>query len=127
MTFLLDTHTFLWFINDSLQLSVDAKNLLEADVDLFLSVASLWEIAIKVSIGKLTLPDTYEKFIPQQVTLNNIEILPISMAHLAVVAVLPLHHRDPFDRLLVAQAMVEQVSIFSADVMFDSYQVSRIW
>ncbi len=127
MTFLLDTHTFLWFINDSPQLSVDAKNLLEADVDLLLSVASLWEIAIKVSIGKLMLPDTYDKFIPQQVTLNNIEILPISMAHLAAVAVLPLHHRDPFDRLLTAQAMVEQVSIVSADVMFDSYPVSRMW
>lgn len=127
MTSLLDTHTFLWFINDSPQLSVDAKNLLEADVDLLLSIASLWEIAIKVSIGKLTLPNTYDKFIPQQLTLNNIEILTISRAHLAVVAVLLLHHRDPFDRLLVAQAMVEQVSIVSADVMFDSYQVSRIW
>lgn len=78
MTFLLDTHTFLWFINDSPQLSFDVKNLLESDVDLLLSVASLWEIAIKVSIGKLTLPDTYDKFMPQQVTLNSIEILPIS-------------------------------------------------
>lgn len=127
MKFLLDTHTFLWFIDDSPQLSVNAKNLLEADVDLLLSVASLWEIAIKVSIGKLALPDTYDKFIPQQVTLNSIEILTISMANLAVVAVLPLHHRDPFDRLMVAQAMVEQVSIVSADAMFDSYPVSRIW
>ena len=73
------------------------------------------------------LPDKYDKFIPQQVTLNNVEILPISMAHLAVVAVLPLHHRDPFDRLLVAQAMVDQVSIVSADIMFDSYPVSKMW
>ena len=127
MTFLLDTHAFLWFINDSPRLSVDAKNLLEAEVDLLLSAASLWEIAIKVSIGRLTLPNTYDKFIPQQVTLNNIEILPISLAHLAVVAVLPLHHRDPFERLLVAQAMIEKVSIVSADVMFDSYPLSRIW
>ncbi len=108
-------------------MSVDAKNLLEADVDLLLSVASLWETAIKVSIGKLMLPDAYDKFIPQQVTLNNIEILPISMAHLAIVAVLPLRHRDPFDQLLIAQAMVEQVSIVSADVIFDSYLVSRMW
>lgn len=69
MKLLLDTHTFLWFINDSPQLSADAKNLLESEVDLALSVASLWEIAIKASLGKLTLPDTYDKFIPQQLTL----------------------------------------------------------
>ncbi|HAA29945.1 MAG TPA: PIN domain nuclease [Cyanobacteria bacterium UBA8553] len=127
MTLLLDTHTFLWFINDSPQLSTDAKNLLESEVDLWLSVVSLWEIAIKTSLGKLTLPDTYDKFIPQQLTLNDIEILPISMAHLALVATLPFHHRDPFDRLLVAQAIVEKVSIVSIDVVFDSYTVNRIW
>ncbi|NEP59187.1 MAG: type II toxin-antitoxin system VapC family toxin [Symploca sp. SIO2G7] len=127
MKLLLDTHTFLWFINDSPQLSTDAKNLLESEADLLLSVASLWEIAIKVSIGKLSLPDIYDKFIPQQLTVNEIEILPISVAHLAMVATLPLHHRDPFDRLLIAQAMVEQVSIVSIDVVFDSYAVNIIW
>lgn len=127
MKLLLDTHTFLWFINDSPQLSADAKNLLESEVDLALSVASLWEIAIKASLGKLTLPDTYDKFIPQQLTLNEIEILPISVAHLALVTTLPFHHRDPFDRLLIAQAMVEQISIVSIDIVFDSYTVNRIW
>ncbi len=127
MKLLLDTHTFLWFINDSPQLSADAKNLLESEVDLLLSVASLWEIAIKASLGKLTLPDTYDKFIPQQLTLNEIEILPISVAHLALVTTLPFHHRDPFDRLLIAQAMVEQISIVSIDIVFDSYTVNRIW
>ena len=127
MKLLLDTHTFLWFINDSPQLSADAKDLLESDVDLALSVASLWEIAIKASLGKLVLPDTYDTFIPQQLTLNEIEILPISVAHLALVATLPFHHRDPFDRLLIAQAMVEQVSIVSIDIVFDSYTVNRIW
>jgi PIN domain nuclease of toxin-antitoxin system len=127
MKLLLDTHTFLWFINDSPQLSADAKNLLESEVDLLLSVASLWEIAIKTSLGKLTLPDTYDKFIPQQLTLNEIEILPISVAHLALVATLPFHHRDPFDRLLIAQAIVEQISIVSIDIVFDSYTVNRIW
>lgn len=91
---LLDTHTFLCFINDSPQLSADAKNLLESEVDLALSVASLWEIAIKASLAKLTLPDTYDKFIPQQLTLNEIEILPISVAHLALVTTLPFHQRD---------------------------------
>lgn len=127
MKLLLDTHTFLWFINDSLQLSADAKNLLESEVDLLLSIASLWEIAIKTSLGKLTLPDTYDKFIPQQLTLNEIEVLPISVAHLALIATLPFHHRDPFDRLLIAQAILEQISIVSVDVVFDSYTVNRIW
>jgi len=127
MRYLLDTHTFLWFVNDDPQLSIDAKRLLESDVDLLLSVGSLWEIAIKVSIGKLSLPDSYDKFIPQQVALNDIEILPINLAHLEVVATLPFHHRDPFDRLLIAQAMVESVLIVSADGMFDSYGVNREW
>jgi PIN domain nuclease of toxin-antitoxin system len=85
MKLLLDTHTFLWFINESTRLSIDAKDLLESDVDLLLSIASLWEIAIKVSISKLTLPDKYDDFIPQQVNLNDIEILPINMTHLAIV------------------------------------------
>ncbi|CCI19932.1 MAG: type II toxin-antitoxin system VapC family toxin [Microcystis panniformis] len=127
MKLLLDTHTFLWFINNSPQLSIDAKNLIESDVDLLLSIASLWEIAIKVSIGKLTIPNTYDQFIPQQVQLNDMEILSISMAHLTVVTTLPFHHRDPFDRLLIAQAMVEKMSIISADEIFDSYGISRIW
>ncbi len=127
MKLLLDTHTFLWFINNSPQLSIDAKNLIESDVDLLLSIASLWEIAIKVSIGKLTIPNTYDQFIPQQVQLNDMEVLPISLAHLAVVTTLPFHHRDPFDRLLIAQAMVEKMSIISADEIFDSYGISRIW
>ncbi|MFM8307501.1 MAG: type II toxin-antitoxin system VapC family toxin [Microcystis aeruginosa] len=127
MKLLLDTHTFLWFINNSPQLSIDAKNLIESDVDLLLSIASLWEIAIKVSIGKLTIPNTYDQFIPQQVQLNDMEVLPISLAHLAVVTTLPFHHRDPFDRLLIAQAMVEKMSIISADEIFDSYGIRRIW
>lgn len=107
-------------------MSIDAKSLIESDVDLLLSIASLWEIAIKASIGKLAIPNTYDQFIPQQVQLNCMEILPISMAHLAVVTTLPFHHRDPFDRLLIAQSMVEKVSIVSADEIFDSYEISSI-
>ncbi|GAB4426752.1 MAG: type II toxin-antitoxin system VapC family toxin [Anaerolineae bacterium] len=127
MKFLLDTHTFLWFANDSQQLSLEAKNLIESDVDLLLSVASLWEIAIKTSLGKLTLPDDYDKFIPQQIALNDVEILPINLAHLNVVARLLFHHRDPFDRLLVAQAIVENIPIISADSSFDAYSIHRQW
>ena len=127
MRYLIDTHTFLWFIEDSPQLSVDAKSLLESDADMLLSVASLWEIAIKVSIGKLSLPDVYERFIPQQIAVNDIEVLPISVAHLSVVAGLPFHHRDPFDRLIIAQSTVEQMSIISIDGAFDAYTVKRLW
>lgn len=127
MKILLDTHTFLWFINDSPSISSDVAELLESDVDLLLSIASLWEIAIKVSIRKLTLPNNYELFIPQQIALNDIEILSISLEHLMAVANLPLHHRDPFDRLLIAQAITGDVQIVSADSKFDHYEVSRRW
>ena len=127
MKILLDTHALLWFINGSSQLSTDAKNLLESEVDLLLSIASLWEIAIKTSLGKLTLPGIYGQFIPQQILQNEIEVLPIKLEHLTVIATLPLHHRDPFDRLLIAQEMVEKVSIVSIDVVFDSYSIDRIW
>ena len=127
MRFIIDTHTFLWFIHDSPQLSANAKNLLESDNDLWVSIVSLWEIAIKVNIGKLTLPNAYEDFIPEQLTLNDIEILPITMAHLAIYTTLPLYHRDPYDRLIIGQAMTEKVSIIGADVTFDNYSVNRIW
>lgn len=127
MRILLDTHTFLWFVNDSPELSNDAAELLESDVDLLLSTASLWEIAIKVSLKKLSLPDDYERFIPQQIALNDIEVLPIAIDHLNVVAKLPLHHRDPFDRMLIAQAVQEGIQVVSADTKFDAYSVERRW
>ncbi len=127
MKILLDTHTFLWFINDSPELSGSAADLLESDVDLLLSTDSLWEIAIKVSLNKLTLPDSYEQFIPQQITLNNIEILTITFEYLTIVSRLPFHHRDPFDRLLIAQSMSENLQIVSTDTQFDRYGISRKW
>ena len=127
MRLLLDTHSFLWFIEDSPQLSTDAKSLLESDVDLLISAASLWEIAIKIGIGKLTLTQPFDTFIPDQLTRNAIDLLPITVPHLALVSTLPLHHRDPFDRLLVAQAIIEQILIVSIDDKFDLYGANRIW
>jgi PIN domain nuclease of toxin-antitoxin system len=127
MKLLLDTHTFLWFIGDDPQLSPTAGALLEADHDVLLSVASLWEIAIKVSIGKLTLAEPYATFIPQQLARNDIELLPLRLPHLSTVASLPFHHRDPFDRMLIAQAMVEGVPIVSSDGAFDAYGIERVW
>jgi PIN domain nuclease of toxin-antitoxin system len=127
MKVLLDTHAFLWFVNDDPQLSLAAKTLMESDVDLFLSVASLWEISIKIGICKLELPDLFDVFIPAQLQINEIEVLSIELPHLAPLTSLPLHHRDPFDRLLIAQALVEGVSIVSADKVFDLYGVNRLW
>jgi PIN domain nuclease of toxin-antitoxin system len=101
--------------------------LLESEADLLLSVASLWEIAIKVSIGKLILTQPYDVFMRRQLTDNDIKILPINLAHLGAVSTLPFHHRDPFDRLLIAQAMIEQLPIVSVDAAFDVYTVNRLW
>ena len=105
MKLLLDTHTFLWLVSDSPQLSPSAKSLLETDAELFLSTASLWEIAIKISIGKLALAQPYNVFIPEQLALNSIKRLPIRLKHLAVVSALTFPHRDPFDRSLATQAI----------------------
>jgi PIN domain nuclease of toxin-antitoxin system len=127
MKVLLDTHAFLWFVNDDPQLSLAAKTLMESEVDLLLSVASLWEIAVKVSIGKLDLPKSFDSFIPEQLQINEIEVLPIELRHLSMVASLPLYHRDPFDRLLISQSMVEELSIISTDKVFDRYGVNRSW
>lgn len=128
MKLLLDTHAFLWFIMGSPHLSSRARALIEdAANEKFLSVASLWETAIKLSLGKLTLTTSFESLIPAQLSLNGIDLLNITTGHAAVVATLPFHHRDPFDRLLIAQAMVEKIPLVSTDAAFDSYAVQRLW
>jgi len=127
MKLLLDTHAFLWFIDDSPALSTWGKALLEADNELFLSVGSLWQIAVKLRLGKLTVAMPTESLMTEQLTANNIETLPISVPHLVHVSTLPLHHRDPFDRLIIAQAIVEQMSVASADPAFDAYPIERLW
>lgn len=127
MKVLLDTHAFLWFINDDPQLSLPAKKLMESDIDLFLSIASLWEISIKVSLGKLTLPSLFDLFIPEQLQVNEIEILPIELRHLTPLIDLPFHHREPFDRLIIAQTLVEEAIVISRDEIFDGYDVKRLW
>ena len=128
MKFLLDTHSFLWFIGGHTNLSPTARKLIEeVGNQPLLSIVSLWEMAIKLSLGKLALAQAFEELIPQQIQLNGIEVLAIEVEHLAEVVKLPFHHRDPFDRLLIAQAMVEQISIVGADSQFDAYAVKRLW
>jgi PIN domain nuclease of toxin-antitoxin system len=128
MRLLLDTHTFLWFINDDSKLSQKARSLLTSEANiLFVSTASLWEMAIKISLGKLTVGGVFEGFVTEQLSLNGMEILPINLPDLNIITTMPFHHRDPFDRLLIAQAIVEEIPIVSADEAFDTYGIERLW
>ncbi|WP_437310938.1 type II toxin-antitoxin system VapC family toxin [Sorangium sp. So ce388] len=127
MRLLVDTHAFLWFLANDPQLSPRAKSFLEEPTnELVLSVASPWEIAIKVSLGKLSIPGDVETFIKHHMAMNDIELLDIRLRHVARVSDLPFHHRDPFDRLMIAQALVEDIPILSQDVVFDAYGIKRI-
>ncbi|MEW5920436.1 MAG: type II toxin-antitoxin system VapC family toxin [Bacillota bacterium] len=128
MKVLLDTHTFLWWISDNPQLSDEARKLISNGENiLFLSAASGWEIAIKTGLGKLTLPADITSFIMGQMHLNSITPLPVELNHALHVYTLPKLHRDPFDRILIAQAQVESLSILTADPQFAAYQVKVIW
>jgi PIN domain nuclease of toxin-antitoxin system len=126
--YLLDTHTFLWFIWDDPRLSATAKKTIEDENnEKLLSLASCWEIAIKVGLGKLTLAAPFVAFVPREIAANSMTVLPISLDHAALLTTMPHHHRDPFDRMLIAQATVEGVPILSADSAFDAYGVTRLW
>ncbi|WP_066378839.1 MULTISPECIES: type II toxin-antitoxin system VapC family toxin [unclassified Anabaena] len=128
MRLMLDTHTFLWFIEGSLNLSETAKNLIEDQQNQrFLSIASLWEMSIKVSIGKLQLDMTFTELVKQQVYGNAIELLEIRPEHLDELAKLPFCHRDPFDRLIISQSLVESIPIVTKDSVFESYPVQILW
>lgn len=128
MRALLDTHSYLWFVGGDARLSAPARQTIEDLAnEIFISPASLWEIAINVSLGKLSLGGPYEQFIPAELQRQKIAVVPIEVAHLAVVAQLPLHHRDPFDRLIIAQALTEGMPVISVDEAFDTYGVPRIW
>jgi PIN domain nuclease of toxin-antitoxin system len=125
---LLDTHTFLWFITNDKNLSSLAREIIEdSDNDRLISIASIWEIAIKSSLGKLKLKEPFPKLIPAQLKMNLIELLHIKISHLSLVSTLPFHHRDPFDRLIIAQSLIEDLPIVSVDTQFDDYGVERIW
>ena len=128
MRVLIDTHVFIWYIqnSDRLPRSVTAQ-IDDGRNDILLSIASVWEMAIKQSTGKLNLGGAYASFISEQMKINNIQLLPASLEHLEIVTTLPFHHRDPFDRLLIAQAIAEDIVIVSADSVFSLYPVKRIW
>jgi len=128
MKFLLDTHAVIWWVdhdnllNDSAHAAIaDPSN------DLLLSAATIWEIAIKVSLGKLTLSMPYRQWMDQAIANLGATLLPITVRYADVQAGLPRHHGDPFDRLLVAQAIVEQIPIVSNDPALDPYGINRLW
>ena len=128
MRALLDTCAFLWWITNDDQLSTRARRIIEdAEHVLFLSAASGWEIAIKARLGRLRLSDDLPGFISEQLRVNAIEILPIQMSHALHVAALPDHHKDPFDRLLVAQSQLERIPILTIDPQIAKYSVTVIW
>ncbi|MEG4289371.1 type II toxin-antitoxin system VapC family toxin [Microcoleus sp. C2C3] len=122
MRLLLDTHTFIWYVTDNPRLSAHVKLLIENENnEKLVSIASIWEMAIKHSIGRLNFSLPFMEFVGQQLTVSNIGLLEINLQHIEVVASLPLHHRDPFDRLIIAQSMAEQIPILSVDAIFDAY------
>ncbi len=128
MRLLLDTHTFLWFIDGNAALSPAARALIEDPAnERYMSMASLWEIAIKYSLGRIQLAQPFHIFLPQQLLHNQMEILGITVAHTAAIATLPYQHKDPFDRMIIAQALVESLPVISIDTALDAYGVSRIW
>ncbi len=128
MRLILDTHIFLWYIFGDPQLSAAATALLQDPAnEKFLSLASPWEVGIKVSTGKLVLSRPLEAYFEEQMRLNSVKMLPITLAHIARVSTLPFHHRDPFDRMLIAQSLTENIPIISADAAFDAYSVVRYW
>jgi len=129
MKFLLDTHAFLWLVSDAPQLSKKARRIfLDENNQFFFSMASIWEMAIKTSLGKLQLTQPFEKFMSHQLQENAISILDIQFRHLRKISTLPFHHRDPFDRLIICQALEENLPVLSSDKAFDCYHgIERLW
>lgn len=128
MKLLLDTHALLWFIAGSTNLATDARGAIEdAANEKFVSAASIWETAIKVSIGKMSLIAPVDDLFPHQLQINGFELLPMNVEHSSAVIALPFHHRDPFDRMRVAQAIHDELTLVSMDEILDDYGISRLW
>lgn len=128
MRLLLDTHVFLWWIADAPELSTKArKAIANGGNECFVSLASCWEMAIKASLGKLQLSQSIERFVPEQLAANGFRLLGLDFSHVSRTETLPYHHRDPFDRLLVAQALTDNLAVVSVEAVMSRYGVKRIW
>lgn len=128
MKVLLDTHAFLWLVDGDSRLSQRAKEIFLAEENaLFLSAASLWEIAVKLSLGKLELAKDWADVVTSEMSSNRIQWLPVELVHCAELSKLPFHHRDPFDRMLISQAVCENMAVLSRDPVFSDYPIQIEW
>jgi PIN domain nuclease of toxin-antitoxin system len=128
MKLLLDTHTFIWWNNEPEKLSPQARVSCEdKNNTLILSVASVWEMQIKLQLGKLRLDVPLRTLVESQQRTNDLQILPVLNEHVFALDTLPLHHKDPFDRILIAQANAEELFLLSKDEIFKAYLVKRLW
>jgi len=127
MKALLDSHAFLWALSGDTRMSTRARDIFEGPSSLSLSIVSIWEILIKVQLGKLGLPRPAASYIFSELAKNKIATLPIRLDHLIAYENLPLHHRDPFDRLLIAQARADGLTLISRDQAFSAYDVQTMW
>jgi PIN domain nuclease of toxin-antitoxin system len=128
MRYLLDTHTFLWWNMDDAQLSPLAKETIaDGDNEIFLSAATAWEIAIKTARGRLELPEDPTRYVSSRMNLHGFQALPVQIHHAVQVYKLPMHHADPFDRLLITQSQIESMPLISVDAEIRKYEVEVVW
>lgn len=127
MDYLFDTHVFIWYAVGDKRLSPRARDLLESHHERFISIASIWEMAIKVNIGHLKFKQPFNKLVANQLKINQYRLLNLELEHFYRLINLDLHHRDPFDRLIISQALVEDIPVVSRDEKFDSYDIVRVW
>jgi PIN domain nuclease of toxin-antitoxin system len=128
MRVLIDTHVFIWWTSDYKNLSLSVYNLLcDPNTEVFLSIVSIWEMQIKLSLGKIQFKSALPQLIENEVKRNKIQLLPIDLSHIYALSDLPNYHRDSFDRLLIAQAKSEKLVIISIDEKFDGYEIDRLW
>ncbi|MEO6588683.1 MAG: type II toxin-antitoxin system VapC family toxin [Pyrinomonadaceae bacterium] len=128
MNLLLDSHVFIWSYDEQHKLSPTAlRAMSDSSNTLFLSVASAWEIQIKIIIGKIKLKNSLADVIAEQQKINGLQLLPVELSHALHLENLPLHHKDPFDRLLISQATFENMALVSADANFANYQINLLW
>lgn len=127
MKYLIDTHVLIWFLEGSTNIPENTRLIIENENnEIFVSIATLWEMAIKLSLGKLILPKELNEIIVDTKSLN-ISILKINEEHILKVLKLPIIHKDPFDRIIISQAIVEKMKIISKDAFFDSYEITKVW
>ncbi|MBM4176371.1 MAG: type II toxin-antitoxin system VapC family toxin [Ignavibacteria bacterium] len=128
MKYLLDTHTFLWFVGGIEKISLKVTELIiNSNNQKFISIASIWELSIKISLKKIEIEESLIDFVKSECEKNGFDLLNINLDHLNRLCNLPFHHKDPFDRLIISQALTENIPIISSDEVFEKYKVKMIW